>query len=579
MFLLSCTKSPETVPVTINLSFNGTKLGAKTLPSTISGFNCLAINVVAQDFPSQLPGNTLQDRWASVTGGNNSCTYPGITSPLFVPATATSISLNIPKGTNRGIQVLGIQGNCPNGVPFGNFWKDNPNLNSNMSGVYELGKAVVNIFGPTTVPIQNTYSSANPKDAHCGSAYTPPSTGVNLVVPVDMIDYGLMSPTGATRTFERSQTVINPTYYDGSPSYSFEIVATNSTASAKSVYLVDSAGNAKATITVSPSISTHTYFSTTFTPNATVDTYRVKIDFTPTVGDLTVTAARIKIKQTQATKTRIYYPLALGKLSEATDSDDINSYVCARSTIGWDPCFGKASVYFRDDSLLATVVEYNFSAIMTTGLTSTEVALYKLNGTQTAVADSLLSVPASISQPSLYSATFTGSATDFVDGSAYTVAINNNTTSYFSYLHKAGLWVRLENLSKAEVWHSLSPRISIPSGGGTGDYYQAKSVFNPLDFSNPQVIFDLGYMTSAGTYSLSGQLISATSAGATTGTSQTASLVTGSSLSSNTGDRLQSPNIISTIFQQDRYYHFQLVTNTSTSNIELFPYVKIRVSP
>src|SRR6202022_2732069 len=112
------------------------------------GFNCFAVNVAGDGIP------TSSSLYADIEGATG-CTYPGVTSGL-VPASKVDaiIQLSVPSGSERTVQVVGVQSTqgCPPdqkladvlSAPF-------------ITGIYEVGRTVTDIFLDSVVEIRNAY--------------------------------------------------------------------------------------------------------------------------------------------------------------------------------------------------------------------------------------------------------------------------------------------------------------------------------------------------------------------------------------------------------------------------------------
>ncbi|MBW2174149.1 MAG: hypothetical protein JRF64_05810, partial [Deltaproteobacteria bacterium] len=158
--------------------------------------------------------------------------------------------------------------------------------------------------------------------------------GVNLEVPLEMIDRGISSFTG-TRTHKRSSIYLNMAEYNGDTvNYYFEIVADNdNTTTAYDVYLRDMTnGSDKITVSVDPDTDRVRYRDQFF-PVPGNNEYRMKIQATAALDQIKVYAARIIVVQTNATQTRIQIPLlnhgfngSANGTGAATDTLKITTY-------------------------------------------------------------------------------------------------------------------------------------------------------------------------------------------------------------------------------------------------------------
>lgn len=135
--------------------------------------------------------------------------------------------------------------------------------------------------------------------------------GLNLQVPIELLDVGIESLSTGDYTDPKNLTKFDLSNYDGDPVVYFEIVVQNIDSSARNVYLVDGYGTVMATISVPVgALSRDTRLrSEAWTPGEGDIIYQVKIDQTTADGDVEVHTARIIVTQTDAIKTRIQIPL------------------------------------------------------------------------------------------------------------------------------------------------------------------------------------------------------------------------------------------------------------------------------
>lgn len=137
--------------------------GGITYPSTVDEFDCYAVNVIGPDI-SNYGGKSFN------TSNPMSCRYEGITSSLVAPASNGTITVKVPPGGSRYVQVLGLMiggkqcstfkspGDASyyahtNGIVDGSFYR------------LHLGGTSVDIYGDTSVTVDSVYDSASPIEA------------------------------------------------------------------------------------------------------------------------------------------------------------------------------------------------------------------------------------------------------------------------------------------------------------------------------------------------------------------------------------------------------------------------------
>jgi hypothetical protein len=333
----------------------------------------------------------------------------------------------------------------------------------------------------------------------CTQTFTP---GVNLEVPIELVDQGLSSLAAVPITFSRTTTSLNTADYDGTVSYAFEIVAKNPDSSARSVYLVDASGTTVATIPVpsqgaSPAT---TRFSTVFTPTSGANTYRVRLDGTTSANQLVVFEGRIRVRQVGATQTKIYIPLMQGALGAAFNADNstaqddvspITSY--SQPNFGWYSLWQKNNAAF---SQIASGYPWTFEAVLSTPTGTGYASIFDAT-TGLQVTDS--EVQSSSTTPVLVSASFADAATNFKDQDRMQVEIKESGGGLVS-IYKAGLWLKLTKLTHSEIYFRYGQGFNMLAGDGAQfpDYQRTivdTSLFTAFTIYNQL----LGKVASAGT--------------------------------------------------------------------------------
>ncbi len=320
--------------------------------------------------------------------------------------------------------------------------------------------------------------------------------GLNLVVPIEMVDVGLASATAATTLFERTRTPYDLTKYDGMVTQHFEIVAANANlTNAYSIDLVDSVGTLTASIAV-PATSPATLYRVPFLIPATTTNYRVRLPMTTTASDLTVSAARILTDQRGASRTQVYIPLTSATLP-AVDADTgvlaaITSW--SGTTAGSDPLapltrFLKGAT----DWSSATGSAWTLTAIanLCAGAGSGSMHLQNITlpnailASNTSVISTALSL---LSQPFSNEDTYFGGGSEF---ELYMTAPPGGTVC----VYRAGLTVDVNPLTNAMIPHRVG-RFESRSADGSGPQILYRTQVRVEKFSNPFFFFEVfGNMT------------------------------------------------------------------------------------
>lgn len=184
--------SPERVPLVM--------VGASPAPTAVNAFNCIGVNVLGPGIPdsSHNPAPNLGPLFDRLLRRESYCSYRGILKgPLSATITTDQeISLVVPPGAPRLIQVVGfVERNGSNDCQV----EFNPGIlppigptGSPLEGdVYELGRAVVDLFQDQTISIALDYNSLTSADKtvrqmKCGSGSGNLATitsPVNVTIP------------------------------------------------------------------------------------------------------------------------------------------------------------------------------------------------------------------------------------------------------------------------------------------------------------------------------------------------------------------------------------------------------------
>jgi fibronectin type 3 domain-containing protein len=311
---------------------------------------------------------------------------------------------------------------------------------------------------------------------------------MNIQVPIELVDQSLSSADTVT-TFQRTLTTLDTSFYDGTVVYDLEVVATNQDTFGRNIELVNSSNAVVAAVVVPASTTNRTRLRSTFTPTPGSNRYRVRVAGTTSSGQLEVSTARVLVTQTAASRTAIYIPL-LTSSAGAYTGDETGPISITTATSYQS--LSEATIYKRQASKYAQLISQNpwllETLVSATGSAVGAVALY--NTAQAAHVDDTESIfEGSAVQLSL--APFQEGVTGFSssnENESYQVAIRclANCDDGQVQLYKAGLWVRLENLDKAQVIFRTSLGAS-PSG--PTDYDHQRTLINLSLYSNPVAYF------------------------------------------------------------------------------------------
>lgn len=136
-------------------------VGARTIPlPSMANFNCFGVNVTGPGIPNSgqggpppnAPPNYLAYIHQKLLTRQSYCAYRGIVSPPVSFASAMNVSMQVPSGPARVVQVVGSYSatQCANG------FTGSGGAGSQLD-IYEVGRAVVDLFGDVSLNINNEW--------------------------------------------------------------------------------------------------------------------------------------------------------------------------------------------------------------------------------------------------------------------------------------------------------------------------------------------------------------------------------------------------------------------------------------
>jgi hypothetical protein len=350
------------------------------------------------------------------------------------------------------------------------------------------------------------------------SAWSTPVSArplLNLQVPIELVDVGLSSSSTSALTFERTRTSLSPTQYDGQVEYYFEIVGTNDhTSLSYSVELVDSAGSVipSGSILIPPSTTLQTRLrSSALTIPMADQQLRVRLPMTGANGNVTVTAARVIVRQRGANRTKLFIPLSVSRGSAVAVDSGFGANVVNTTSTAYNyaaPADVGAAIFRKrplDYPQLAATNPWTFETVISVcgGAGLAYAALTQLGGSTTVTGTevSTTTVPAA-----LRTVSFPDTAPSFsanLDFEARVRATSGATACIF----RANLWVTLENLETVWVPYrggrvrpSVSATVSAALDG-------ARQLYEGSQFSQPEAQFELAGRWEAGGTAGGGDLL------------------------------------------------------------------------
>jgi hypothetical protein len=318
------------------------------------------------------------------------------------------------------------------------------------------------------------------------------TTGINLQVPIDLIIAGLTSVT-TDIIHLYSQTSLNTSdYVAQSNSYYFEVMAQNNHATNNyNISLVDSSDTElnDSVIMIPANTTIMKRFRVTWTPRNGLNTYRLKMYGTAASGNVTVHSAKIIVDQTKATSTKLYFPFMSHKADSHVSVSNIPIPMVGNGLSVNN--LGRATSWTRNDSLYDSIPAtdaWTFEAIGSAGAEASMIipglppawimSLYNSSNQKISTSE----ITSTIRE--MKSITFNKDVTGFSNGE--TIQAHISTTYGTGYIHKAGLWLKLNFLKKAEVYNRVGSRLTSTVSTLLPDY---RFLWEASSWSNPKVYF------------------------------------------------------------------------------------------
>ena len=313
---------------------------------------------------------------------------------------------------------------------------------------------------------------------------------MNLQVPIELTDQTMASAMTTNYAFERSQTYLDPNAYNGTITMDLEVVAQNADSQAHLVSLVDSFGVSQGSVSIPPNLNVPKRIRASIANLTSTDVYRIELEGTPNAGDLQVWSAKLLITQTGASKTKIYIPMM--SLYASPNSADTNSKIASNQSNAYI-ALANSVIYKRDTSVFSNLEPSNpweMEAVVSVGTGDTGVlGLY--NTTQGAVVnDSETEITETT--PTLTNISLEEGVTNFGstnEGNEFQISVRcSGTCNQGVAIYKAGIWVSLSQLSKAEVFF----RNSLGNTALTSliDQDDGRSMINTGLFTNPSIYLE-----------------------------------------------------------------------------------------
>jgi general secretion pathway protein G len=404
-----------------------------------------------------------------------------------------------------------------------------------------------------------------------------------IEVPIEMIDGGISSSNAGTVTFDRSETNLDTTAYDGTITYRFEAVCDNSDAVNRTLDLMDvAAGTSAASLTLLPSAGTYTRYVTTWVPTAGSRSYKLRTPTTTAANRVTCYTARILVHQQstsgqQVTKTKIYIPMVADDAATGADSDNtVTGNNVDTSTTRNAYLQGNAnhySIFRKDTSRFATIAAgtpWTLDVILAysgAGAGSKASLFNKTTGNQVTASE----CSGGGTTMARCAQTFSDTATDFTDNNDFEVQIKRQggPAGTNVWLWKAGLWLNLTSVTKADVYYRIGKYLQTAA---TATDTRARAMIDHTRYTSPTFYHEsIGLESVVGTSDLR-YVTEGTSDSTSAGTD-----VAGTSFNPGTTTKTRTRSAaISTMVSGDRFLPKTYVTTGTFNTISDFIIVEVQ---
>ncbi len=288
----------------------------------------------------------------------------------------------------------------------------------------------------------------------------------NTVAVLDLLQMPIIhSPASNTSVYyRRASTWFGTSFHDGTLSYEFQIVATNTSGIAGTVKFTNSS-TAISTVTVPANTTVPTMFSsTTFT---SVPTTSSNLRIYAIGQAITITSARIIVKQTNSSKTQLQIPLTI--LPSNTQS--ILTTYGANSAAATQPSAINFPPFYFDKSKIGRIdtayLGYSYKSV--TGA-STCVSLWNKDTNTLVGAEACGSTTSEV----MTYYTFT-SPTVLPNAANLEVRVRSSGVGKVTELYKAFLILRLVNITDTINTQVMAPSVASLSATADQTGYRAKS--------------------------------------------------------------------------------------------------------
>jgi fibronectin type 3 domain-containing protein len=171
---------------------------------------------------------------------------------------------------------------------------------------------------------------------------------LNSQAVIEQIQGVIIGGSGAKKTYPRSAVPMGTNFIDGSSTYSWKIIATNTSTTQASTVRLLVGTNSVASITVPTNTTTPTMFSSTVSNSSITASanWSVRLE----LGTPTVYSSRIAVKQLNATRSQVYIPLTSMSNASSTTMTTTSTTMNVPNDLNFPPYTFTKSKFSRLDS-------------------------------------------------------------------------------------------------------------------------------------------------------------------------------------------------------------------------------------
>lgn len=463
----------------------------------------------------------------------------------FLSDGSTKIPVTITLKDSGNVAMRGVTPAFGSGYDTGNS-----NINSACSSSNSSGLS----YCYMTTKIAETKALAITSPISKNGPSVPVISNYSIEVPIEFLPVSVRQSTASAIFWNQFSQNLYPTHYvsstGGTKSWFFEATCTNSDTAARSFSLIKQGSGATfASVSIPAGTTSPTRVRAAFsaTPGAADDGVYTLKSAAVTSGNLTCNSARVLVRQTRATQTKIYVPLISGPMdtSVAGLSSVSNVVTSGASTYNGTVDGNTASARFMAPITTSTTpgqgtgsqpdvfsVWKKVSGVWNNG--STHVQLVPVFDLEVNAANTTLSQGAKVglyygstglgvqslgtaNTNSFLYTTFGGvqiqnSSIPADTALTVKVAAASGTSAGTPVIYKAGLWVHLTALTSAEVYYQVGRYTGTVAAGGsyldTSTRASINAVTSTGNFKNPTVFMDVTGRVASAASALSGTISS-----------------------------------------------------------------------